>query len=105
MLILATIGAREESTHVATTHPAVKLTCEDYCAAPADKRYELLDGELIMVPAPNLKHQRVQLELAPQLRRFIKDRLSDNDVVQPDMLFVSQEVTTQIEALPAEPGA
>ena len=104
MMILATIGAREKSTHVATTQPAVKLTYEDYCATPADKRYELLDGELIMVPAPNLKHQRVQLELAAQLHQFIKDRalgelfipacdvlLSDNDVVQPDLLFVSRE--------------
>ena len=44
MMILATIGAREESTHVATAQPAVKLTYEDYCAAPADERYELLDG-------------------------------------------------------------
>ena len=96
MMILATIGARGKSTHVATTQPAVKLTYEDYCATPADKRYELLDGELIMVPAPHLKHQRVQLELAAQLHQFIKDRslgelfipacdvlLSDNDVVQP----------------------
>ena len=104
MMILATIGAREKSTHVATTQSAVKLTYEDYCATPADKRYELLDGELIMVPAPNLEHQRVQLELAAQLHRFIKDGalgelfipacdvlLSDNDVVQPDLLFVSRE--------------
>ena len=35
MVILATIGAREESTHVATAQLAVKLTYEDYCAAPA----------------------------------------------------------------------
>ena len=40
MMILATIGAREESTHVATAQPAVKLTYEDYCGAPPDKRYD-----------------------------------------------------------------
>ena len=104
MMILATVGAREESTHVATAQPAVKLTYEDYCAAPADKRYELLDGELVMVPAPNIKHQTVQLKLATRLDLFIEDRrlgtlltaacdvmLSDTDVVQPDLLFVSQE--------------
>ena len=33
---------------MATAQPAVKLTYEDYCTAPADKRFELLDGELIM---------------------------------------------------------
>ena len=32
---------------MATAQPAVKLTYEDYCAVPADDRYELLDGELI----------------------------------------------------------
>ena len=99
-----TIGAREESTHVATAQPAVKLTYEDYCAAPTDSRYELLDGELIMVAAPNLKHQRVQVKLTTRLELFIEDRalgtlftapcdvlLSDNNVVQPDLLIVSRE--------------
>ena len=92
------------STDVATPQPVVKFTYEAYRTAPPDKRYELLDGDLTMVPAPNLKHQTVQLELATQLRRFIKDGalgklfiapcdivLSDNDVVQPDLLFVSRE--------------
>ena len=103
-MIPTSIGAREESTHVATAQPAVKLTYEDYCAAPADSRYELLDGELIMVPAPNLKHQTVSAEIYAQLRQFIKARslgtllyapcdvlLSANDVVQPDILFVSRQ--------------
>ena len=103
-MIPVDIGAREESTHVATTQPAVKLTYEDYCAAPADERYELLDGNLMMVPAPNIKHQRVQLKLATRLDLFIEERalgtlltapcdvmLSETDVVQPDLLFVSRE--------------
>ena len=90
--------------HVATTHPAVKLTYEDYCAAPADERYELLDGELIMVPAPNTKHQKVHAKLTTRLSLFIEDRalgtllyapydivLSDHDTVQPDILFVARE--------------
>ena len=104
MMIVVIVGAREESTHVATAQPAVKLTYEDYCAAPADKRYELLDGELIMVPAPNLRHQTVNAEIYAQLRQFIKNQalgtllyapcdvlLSETDVVQPDLLFVSRE--------------
>ena len=41
--------------------PAVKFTYEDYQHTPDDQRYELLDGELIMVPAPNLGHQRKSL--------------------------------------------
>ena len=35
-------GARGRSTHVATTQPVVKFTCEAYRTAPPDKRYELL---------------------------------------------------------------
>ena len=89
---------------MATTQPVVKFTYEDYRTAPADKRYELLDGDLIMVPAPNVKHQKVLLRLAHKLGQFILDHelgellpapcdvvLSDNDVVQPDLLFVSRE--------------
>ena len=92
------------STDVATTQPVVKFTYEDYRTTPADKRYELLDGDLIMVPAPNLRHQEVQFRLSQELGRFILDHelgklfyapcdvvLSNTDVVQPDLLFVSRE--------------
>ena len=85
---------------MATTAPAVKLTYDDYCAAPADERYELLDGKLIMVPAPNIAHQRVQSRLGRRLSNFIVEQelgellyapcdvlFSDTDVVQPDLLY------------------
>ena len=88
---------------MATTQPVVKLTYEDYRATPEDERYELLDGDLILVAAPNLKHQRVQFRLGRKLGQFILDHelgeffyapcdvvLSDTDVVQPDLLFVSR---------------
>ena len=80
---------------MATAQPTLKFTYEDYRTAPPDKRYELLD-------APNLKHQRLQLRLGMRLAQFIEERglgelffapcdvvLSDTDVVQPDLLFVS----------------
>ena len=89
---------------MATTERAVKLTYEDYRATPDDKRYELLNGDLMMVPAPNMKHQAVQAELGSRLRRFTGEHglgelffapcdvvLSDTDVVQPDLLFISRE--------------
>ena len=99
----ATIEERE-NTDVATTQPVVKFTYEDYLTTPADERYELLDGDLIMVPAPNLKHQHVLGNLHYHLRQFITEHgtgrlflapcdvfLSDSNVVQPDLLFVSRE--------------
>ena len=89
---------------MATAQPAFKFTYEDYRTAPPDKRYELLDGELLLNPAPNLKHQSVQARLGSRLARFIEERalgqfffapcdvvLSDTDVVQPDLLFVSND--------------
>ena len=92
------------STDVATPQPVVKFTYEEYRTTPPDKRYELLDGELLMVPAPNLKHQEVQSRLGRELVNFIVEHalgklfyapcdvvLSDTDVVQPDLLFVSRE--------------
>ena len=88
---------------MATTGHAVKRTYEDYCRTPDDKRYELLNGELMMVPAPNRKHQEVLGALYAELRRFTQEHgagrvfvapfdvvLSDTDVVQPDVLFISR---------------
>ena len=87
-----------------TTQPIANFTYEDYRTAPADARYELLDGDLIMVPAPDLTHQRVQSRLGRRLAQFIEERalgefffapcdvvLTDTDVVQPDLLFVSRD--------------
>ena len=85
------------------TQGAVRLTYTDYCATPDDERYELLDGNLMMVPAPNMKHQQVLLTLGSKLRNFTEEHrlgkvyvapcdvvLSDTDVVQPDVLFISR---------------
>ena len=87
-----------------TATTRVRFTYEDYLNTPEDKRYELLDGELIMVSSPNIPHQRTERELAFQVIGFVKRHdlgevffaptdviLSDTDVVQPDLLFVSRE--------------
>lgn len=83
---------------------AIKLTYEEYRNTPDDKRYELLDGELSSTPAPSLEHQRIAARLGARLILFVEERglgevfpalcdvvLSDTDVVQPDLLFVSRE--------------
>ena len=85
-----------------TTKPRAKLTVADYMATPEGARYQLLDGELILAAAPNNQHQRVVLTLAFALHQFVSSRhwgrvwfapldvaLSDHDVAQPDILFVS----------------
>ncbi len=81
-----------------------KLTYEDYLKTPDDERLELLDGVLTLPPAPNTAHQSVQAELEWRLAQFVREGqlghvffaptdvvLSDTDVVQPDLLFISRE--------------
>ncbi len=89
---------------MATPSQAIKLTYEDYCNTPDDERYELLDGDLFMTPAPRVSHQKAVIKLGARLYYFVEERelgvvlsspcdvvLSDTDVVQPDLLFVSNE--------------
>ncbi|HUP62712.1 MAG TPA: Uma2 family endonuclease [Thermoanaerobaculia bacterium] len=85
------------------TETSTKLTYEDYVNLPNDgKRYEIIDGELYVNPAPNIKHQKVAAKLFYELYSFVKPRklgevffapcdvvLSEIDTLQPDILFVS----------------
>ena len=81
-----------------------KLTYDDYANFPGDERYELIDGELILVAAPNHIHQWIISNLMWLLQQYVRPAdlgriycapfdvvLSNNDVVQPDVLFVSTE--------------
>ena len=83
----------------------IKFTYKDYKSLPESEtnRYELIGGELIMVPSPNIYHQRVSGKLEFLLRDFVeKNKLGEifdapcdvhlgDNVVQPDILFVSKE--------------
>jgi Uma2 family endonuclease len=82
--------------------PTGPLTYEDYVELPDDgKRYEILDGELFVTPAPVPRHQRVSRNLQWILEGHIRSRrlgelfnspidliLSDTTVAQPDLLFI-----------------
>ena len=80
-----------------------KFTYQDYAKTPESERYELLDGELIMAAAPNMAHQSTQSNLGGEFYILVRDAdlgwvyfsptdvyLSDTDVVQPDLLFISK---------------
>lgn len=81
-----------------------KLTYQDYMKTPDDKRYELINGELIEMPAPFIIHQRILRELGVRLYTFNKENdlgeiliapcdvvFDDENVHQPDLLFISKE--------------
>ena len=81
-----------------------RCTYEDYLKTPEDKRYELINGELLMTPSPVPNHQRVSGKLEFILRKFITENnlgevfyapcdvcLDNENVVQPDILFISKD--------------
>lgn len=80
------------------------LTYKDYAMLPDDNRYELLNGDLFMVPSPGFFHQSISRDLGFLLWNFVKMNslglvfsapfdvvLTDNNVVQPDIIFVSNK--------------
>ena len=85
--------------------PSVKFTYEDVLNFPNDgKRHEIIDGEHYVTPSPNTKHQRVATNLTVALGSYLKHHaigevfvapldvvLSDLDVVEPDLLYISRE--------------
>ena len=89
---------------MASSTPAIKFTYADYRNTPDDKRYELLDGDLVMAPAPGTAHQRALRKLTILLGLTVERTgvgevfiapcdvvLSNTDVVQPDLLYISNE--------------
>lgn len=82
---------------------SIKLTYEDYCAIPNDgRRHEIIDGEHYVNPAPNIRHQLVTMRLASAVHQHVTAHgrgqaipspvdvvLSENTVVQPDIVYVS----------------
>jgi len=93
-----------------------RFTWADYRTWPDSERWELIDGQAYnMSPAPSTRHQSIALRMASRLEQRLagKDctpfiaptdvRLSDFDVVQPDVLVVcdpSKITPTHIEGAP-----
>ncbi len=89
---------------MSTSRPKVRFTYSDYCLLPEDKRYELIGGDLYMAPAPLTRHQVILLNLALLIGPFVRQHnmglflpapvdviFSDEDVLQPDLLFVAAD--------------
>ncbi len=89
------------------TKAQIKFTYEDYKSLPESEteRYELLEGELVMVPSPDTEHQDIVGNLFRLLSDHVhKHRLGkvylapldvvlgerdEEEVVQPDILYIS----------------
>ena len=83
----------------------ILLTYDDYCLLPNDRnRYEILDGELSVTPAPATKHQTALGNLYRFLANYVVANqvgklliaptdliLASTTVVQPDLIFIGND--------------
>ena len=104
-----------------TARPDTRFTLEDFELFPDDgQRHELIDGEHVVTPSPNTRHQRLvqrlYLALAEHLRQHPQQGeafvapfdvvLSLHDVVEPDLLVVAGDqpeilTTKNVQGAPA----
>lgn len=84
---------------------STKYTHADLVAIPYDgKRREIVDGELLVTPSPNLRHQAIARRITFAFMQYLQAHptgevffapldviLSDLDVLEPDLLFVLNE--------------
>lgn len=83
-----------------------KFTIETYRNLPEGAPYELIGGDLVMVPAPNWRHQRISRKIEYALMAFVEQHelgevfdapidvyFDDQNILQPDILFIAQDRT------------
>jgi len=95
-------------------HPEVKLTYDDYVLFPDDgQRHELIDGEHFVTPTPIRKHQAIATNLVGVIWHYLREHpvgrvftapfdviLSNFDVVEPDLLLLTNERLGEITTSP-----
>lgn len=91
-----------------------RLTRADLDAMPPDgRRHELIDGAIVVTPAPSRRHQRASIRLAAQLLAACSPHLevlaapfdvalSEHTVVEPDLLVAPVDAFTDAD-LPTAP--
>ncbi|MCK4411026.1 Uma2 family endonuclease [Candidatus Bipolaricaulota bacterium] len=91
---------------MAELNTKIKFTYTDYKSLPESEtdRYELLQGELVMVPSPNWLHQSILKRILLFIDDYVTSHglgevrfapldivLSEEVVLQPDIFFISRE--------------
>ncbi len=85
-------------------NPQIKFTYRDYLLLPEQDRRELIYGDFYLLPSPSTRHQFILASLGVNLVSFVRGNalgvvvwapmdvvLSDLNVVQPDILYISNE--------------
>ena len=70
-----------------SSRPRRRYTLEEFerlrDAAPAGPRYEFVDGEILVTPSPNLRHQRIIVRLTVLLEPFVRENRIGELIVSP----------------------
>ena len=76
-------------------------TYEDYLKLEDDNRYEVINGRLYEMPAPTPWHQKISARIFLIISKFLKEGelyyspidvvLSEDMVLQPDIVYISKE--------------
>ena len=107
------------SDRVISRRPGVKLTYDDFLLFPDDGlRHELIDGEHYVTPSPNLDHQRISGRLYLAIGNYLQAHptgeivyapfdvvFSRHDVVEPDLLYLSNERASRVVTQTSVQGA
>lgn len=89
---------------------SVPFTYRDYARLRDDRRYEVIEGQLLLTPSPRTYHQKITGNLFGILLQHVRENrlgevliapcdvvLSSTNVVQPDILFVRRDRLAIIE--------
>lgn len=101
-----------------TPNTTIPFTEADYLSLPdGGPRYELIEGELELAPAPNRRHQEISANLEFLIRLYLQSHpigklydapfdlyLTDLDVLQPDLAFFGSARAGILSARGAEGG-
>jgi Uma2 family endonuclease len=107
------MSAMPGSDPVDPARSGVKLTYDDFVLFPDDgQRHELIDGEHYVTPSPNIRHQRISGNLHLLIGTWLEEHpigqlfyapwdvvFSNVDVVEPDLLYMSNERAAQVMTL------
>ena len=84
--------------------PTLKKNVTDFKLLEEGDFCQLMNGELIMTPAPSAQHQRISRKIIKQLINYVDEKklgevfyapvdvfFDDENVFEPDILFVAKE--------------
>ena len=76
---------------------ATRMTFEEFMALPVEnfKHYELIEGELYVNPAPNIRHQIIVANIYYALRTYLRKHRTAHALLSPIDVVLSPEIVLQ----------